>query len=101
MQDDNFIWDNIKNEINIKKHGISFQEARDVFYDVNSITDADFEHSYDEERFIIIGMTKATKLLCVCHCYREDGDVIRLISARKADKNETNLYWEEYNEEIY
>jgi hypothetical protein len=100
MQNDIFVWNENKNQYNIMKHGVSFQEARDVFYDDNAIYDTDFEHSYDEERFIIIGMSRASKLLFVCYCEREDGELIRIISARKADKTETDLYWEEYNEKF-
>jgi hypothetical protein len=101
MQEKDFIWDENKNRINLKKHGISFQEARSVFGDENAIVSVDDEHSWYEERLIIIGMNKQSKLLFVCHCYRENGEVIRIISARKANKSEIELYWEEYNEEIY
>ena len=99
MRGDVFVWNDNKNQFNIRKHGVSFQEAREVFNDENAIYDVDIEHSYDEERFIIIGMSESTKLLFVCYCERgEDGDLIRIISARKADKSETDLYWEEYDE---
>ncbi|MCL2755141.1 MAG: BrnT family toxin [Oscillospiraceae bacterium] len=101
MQDDNFIWNENKNQFNIRKHGVSFQEARDVFFDENAIYDVDIEHSFDEERFIIIGMSESSKLLFVCYCERgEDSELIRIISARKADKTETDLYWEEYDNEL-
>jgi len=99
MRGDVFVWNENKNQFNIRKHGVSFQEAREVFNDENAIYDVDIEHSYDEERFIIIGMSESTKLLFVCYCERgEDGELIRIISARKADKSETDLYWEEYDE---
>ena len=98
MQDEKFIWDEKKNQYNIRKHGISFQEARDVFDDENAIYDDDIEHSFDEERFIVIGMSEISRLLFVCYCERgEDNELIRIISARKAEKNETDLYWEEYD----
>jgi len=63
MRGDVFVWNENKNQYNIRKHGISFQEAREVFNDENAIYDVDIEHSYDEERFIIIGMSESTKLL--------------------------------------
>ena len=98
MHNDKIIWDERKNQFNIKKHGISFQEASAVFDDENAIYDDDIEHSYYEERFIIIGMNEMSNLLFVCYCERgEDNELIRIISARKADKNETDLYWEEYD----
>jgi hypothetical protein len=101
MFDDDFEWDEEKNEINIKKHGISFYEARSVFGDDNALMGKDTNHSDGEERLIIIGMNRESKILFVCHCYRGNGEKIRLISARKANKRETNLYWEEYDHEIY
>ena len=98
MRGDIFVWNENKNQFNIRKHGVSFQEAREVFNDENAIYDVDIEHSYDEERFMIIGMSESIKLLFVCYCERgEDGELIRIISARKADKSETDLYWEEYD----
>ena len=87
-----YIWDENKNQANIKKHGVSFEEAQDVFDDVYSKMIADVEHSYNEERFIILGKSKASNLLVVCHCYKEDGNVVRIISARKANKPETKWY---------
>jgi len=101
MQDREFIWNRRKNEINFQKHGIWFKDVRSVFNDRNAILEVDLEHSYDEERFKIIGFNKDTKLICVCHCYRENGKIIRLISARKANKNETELYFGGIYEEIY
>lgn len=90
-----FEWDPVKNEINKKKHHISFEEAQTVFYDDNAILFDDPDHSLEEERFLIIGLTKTTKLCIVSHCYRGQDQVIRLISARKATKNEANVYYEE------
>ena len=90
-----FEWDPAKNEINKKKHHISFEEAQTVFYDDNAILFDDPDHSLEEERFLIIGLTKTTKLCIVSHCYRGQDQVIRLISARKATKNEANVYYEE------
>jgi hypothetical protein len=93
MQKQRYEWDENKNQINIKKHGVSFEEAWTVFIDENHIYEIDDEHSQNEERFIIIGMSEQLKLLYVCHCYRESGDVIRLISARKAEKREAKAYF--------
>lgn len=87
-----FEWDNNKNEINKKKHKISFEEARTVFYDENAILFDDPEHSIDEERFILLGISQAEKLCIVCHCYRNSDEVIRIISARKATSAETKTY---------
>jgi hypothetical protein len=101
MQYKYFEWDDNKNEINIRKHGVSFQEASTVFNDDDALYDDDDEHSYDEKRFTIIGRSDDTRLLFVCHCYRENGEVIRLISARKADKLETDLYYGGIYEAIY
>jgi hypothetical protein len=90
MHDNRYEWDESKNQINIRKHGISFQEAETVFGDKNAIYEIDDEHSYNEERFAIIGRSKE-----VCHCYRENDTVIRIISARKANLKEKILYGEE------
>lgn len=87
-----FEWDNNKNEINKKKHKISFEEAKTVFYDSEALLIDDPEHSKDEERFIILGFSEKANLLVVCHCYRASETVIRIISARKATKNEKMQY---------
>ncbi|MBQ3426094.1 MAG: BrnT family toxin [Clostridia bacterium] len=89
-----FEWDNNKNQINKKKHDVDFDEAKTVFYDVNALVIDDPEHSQDEERFIILGMSNKPSLLVVCHCYRQSETVIRIISARKATKTETKQYYE-------
>jgi uncharacterized DUF497 family protein len=86
------IWDEDKNQENIKKHKISFQEAETVFYDPNGKIIHDPDHSDKEDRFVILGLSKILKLLVVCHCYREDDEIIRIITARKATKNETKEY---------
>lgn len=88
-----FEWDPEKNEINKKKHHISFEEARTVFYDDDAKVIDDPEHSIEEERFIILGFSKKANLLVVCHCFRESESVIRIISARKATKMETKQYF--------
>ena len=87
-----FEWDENKNEINKKKHKISFVEAKSVFDDTEALVIDDPEHSEDEERFIILGTSEKANLLVVCHCYRESETVIRIISARKATKTETKQY---------
>ena len=89
----NVTWDEAKNLSNQKKHGVSFEEAETVFYDDDSVLFDDPDHSVGEERFLIIGVTDMEKLCIVSHCYR-DGDVIRIISARKATKHEKQIYWD-------
>ncbi|WP_165062643.1 MULTISPECIES: BrnT family toxin [unclassified Adlercreutzia] len=93
-----FEWDDAKAESNQKKHGVSFTEASTVFYDPYAIVVDDEPHSYDEERFIIVGVSAVAHVLTVCHCYRQTNEVIRIISARKATKNEENSYWRYRNE---
>ncbi len=87
-----FEWDENKNKLNIKKHKVSFDEAITVFYDPAALIIHDPDHSEDEERFLIMGLSQTLKVLVVCHCYRENEEVIRIISARKADKDETRKY---------
>ena len=87
-----FEWDENKNEIKKKKHKISFEEAKTVFYDEEALLIEDPEHSSEEERFIILGLSKKANLLVVCHCYRASETVIRIISARKATKTEEKQY---------
>jgi uncharacterized protein len=87
-----FEWDSAKASANVKKHHVSFEEAQTVFYDDFAIQFFDGEHSEDEERFIMLGMSSGARLLVVCHCERGDGDVIRIISARKATRNEAKFY---------
>jgi uncharacterized DUF497 family protein len=83
-----FEWDDNKAFGNIDKHGIPFKEAATVFRDEKAVIFSDYEHSQDEERFKIIGVSGNLRLLMVCHCYRNDDTVIRIISARKATKIE-------------
>ena len=87
-----FEWDEDKNNINKKKHKVSFDEAKTVFYDPSALIIHDPDHSEDEERFLIMGLSQTLKVLVVCHCYRENDEIIRIISARKADKDETRKY---------
>lgn len=94
MEELRFEWDTEKNEINKRKHQISFEEARTVFYDEDAKVIDDPEHSIEEERFIILGLSKRANLLVVCHCYRASETVIRIISARKATKRESRQYFD-------
>jgi len=87
-----FDWDRNKNIANINKHGISFKEAASIFSDEHAIEIDDIEHSQQEDRFLIIGRSRKLRLIVVCHCYRENEAIIRIISARKAEKEEAKLY---------
>ena len=88
-----FEWDEHKNELNIFKHDVSFEEASTVFDDDYAVTLYDENHSVDEDRFIVIGVSKFKLELTVCHCYRgENEDIVRIISAWKASKNEHEIY---------
>ena len=87
-----FEWDAAKAASNLKKHGVSFHEAQSVFYDDFALQFFDEAHSAAEERFLMLGMSADTRLLLVCHCEREAGSVIRIISARKATKREQRFY---------
>ena len=89
-----FEWDESKNTINIQKHNVSFEEAMTVFKDSKAVLRYDENHSETEDRFNIIGMSQLSKLLIVCHCYRESDTVIRIISARKPTREETGYYEE-------
>jgi len=87
-----FNWDDDKEVANKKKHGVSFKEATSAFKDINALVKRDIDHSEDEDRFIIIGLSDRPRLLVVCHCYREGDTIIRLISARKATNKESAEY---------
>ena len=87
-----FDWDENKNQTNWRKHGIDFDEASSVFFDERAILFDDPEHSQQEERFILLGMSQTTNICIVCHCYRESDTVIRIISARKATQKEVDRY---------
>ena len=92
MTEIRFEWDERKNRQNIEKHRVSFEEAQTVFYDENAIRYFDPDHSDDEDRFIMLGLSYKLRALVVCHCYRQDDTVIRIISARKADRSERQNY---------
>lgn len=87
-----FEWDKNKDFINQKKHKISFDDAKTVFYDEEARIIDDPEHSEEEDRFIILGLSQKANLLVVCHCYKASETVIRIISARKATRTESNQY---------
>jgi len=88
-----FEWDEKKNRENRRKHGVSFDEAQTVFLDENAIRFFDPDHSADEDRFLMLGISFRLRILVICHCYRADETVIRIISARKADRREEKVYW--------
>ncbi len=87
-----FEWDPVKAASNAKKHKVTFEMAKTVFYDDFAVQFFDEEHSRNEDRFLLLGMISNARVLLVCHCEKEDGDVIRIISARKATRNEAQHY---------
>jgi uncharacterized DUF497 family protein len=87
-----FEWDERKSRSNLRKHGISFEEAQTTFLDDNARVLSDPDHSADEERFVLLGLSIAARVLVVCHCYRQRDEVIRIVSARKADRDEVKQY---------
>jgi len=87
-----FKWDPKKASSNEKKHGVSFEEARTVFFDENAKLIDDPDHSEDEDRFVLLGLSSTLRVILVCHCYRDEGGVIRIISARKASSHESKQY---------
>lgn len=85
-------WDARKSRANLRKHGVSFEEAETVFFDERALLLDDPDHSEDEDRFVLLGLSAALRTLVVCHCYRESEDIIRIISARRATKPERLQY---------
>ena len=92
MRELRFVWDEKKNRANQRKHRVSFEEAQTAFYDENATVYFDPDHSDDEDRFVLLGMSFKLRVLVVCHCCRENDTLIRIISARKADKLEEADY---------
>ena len=92
MDEMKFSWDARKAKQNIKKHKVPFEEAVTVFYDENARLIHDPGHSPEEDRFVLLGLSCKLRLLVVCHCYRGKERIIRIISARKADKQEQKQY---------
>ena len=88
-----FEWDETKNRENRHKHGVSFEEAQTVFLDENALRFYDPDHSGDEDRFLMLGISFRLRVLVVCHCHRANDTVIRIISARRANKKEEADYW--------
>lgn len=89
-----FVWDDNKAATNLRKHGVSFDEAKSAFADECARLIADPDHSIDEERFVLLGLSSELRVLVVCHCYRHSDHEIRLISARKATRHEQQQYRE-------
>jgi len=92
MSELKFAWDEVKNAKNQKKHKISFEEAKTVFLDDSARLISDPDHSEDEDRYLLLGVCSQLRLLVVCHCEHKNGYLIRIISARKANKSEQQLY---------
>ena len=87
-----FEWDDRKATANAKKHGVRFEEAKSAFVDEHAKLIDDPNHSETEDRFVLLGLSSAIRLLLVCHCYRSEGNVVRIISARKATAKESRNY---------
>ena len=87
-----FDWDPVKGRENERKHRVSFEEALTVFWDEQALLIEDPDHSLEEQRFILLGISAVGRYLVVCHCYRESEGVIRMISARKANVTERRAY---------
>ena len=92
MDELRFEWDKSKNEQNQKKHGVSFEEAQAVFFDENAIQFYDDAYSEQEDRFLLLGISARLRILLICHCFRDEESVIRIISARRATKSEQQFY---------
>ena len=92
MADLEFEWDHRKDSANRKKHGVSFSEASTVFADEWALLIEDPDHSAEDERFVLLGLSSTLRALVVCHCYRERNELIRIISARRATRPERDLY---------
>lgn len=100
MNEVKFTWDEEKAKANVRKHGVSFEEASSVFADENARLKHDPEHSDEEDRFIILGFSSSLRVLVVCHVYRQNDQVIRIISGRKATRNERAQYGRAYEKGI-
>jgi len=96
MDDIQFEWDDNKNRLNKQKHRVSFEEALTVFSDEHGLLISDPNHSEEEDRFLLLGLSIKLNTLVVCHCYRKSEDVIRIISARKASRKEQQQYWKRW-----
>ena len=87
-----FEWDKSKDRANLKKHDVTFEEAQTVFFDELGLFMEDPDHSDEEDRFLLLGMSSALRVILVCHCFRKEDEIIRIISARKANKLEREQY---------
>ena len=87
-----FEWDPAKDRANKRQHGVGFDEAMAVFFDEHALLIDDDEHSEAEDRFVLLGLSNKLRILLVCHCYRRNDEVVRIISARKAHKEERAEY---------
>lgn len=87
-----FSWDEHKNQLNRRKHGVSFEEAQTAFLDERAKLYFDPDHSEEEDRFILLGLSYQLRVLVVCHCHREEDQVVRIVSARKATRRERCSY---------
>ena len=87
-----FVWDDSKSQANEHKHGVTFEEAKSAFFDPDAGVIHDPDHSSEEDRFVLLGMSRRLSILAACHCYRERVEVIRIISARRATRREQNDY---------
>ena len=94
MSELRFEWDTDKAAANVKKHKVSFDEAQTSFLDEDALVIEDPDHSDTEDRFILLGLSAALRVLFVCHCVREAGSLIRIISARRANRHEQEQYRE-------
>ncbi len=88
-----FEWGDTKNKVNIQRHGVSFEDAQTVFYDEYAIQFFDPDHSETEDRFLLLGTSFILKTLVVCHCFSQEETTVRIISARKANRSEAQVYW--------
>ncbi len=88
-----FEWDKDKDRTNQRKHGVSFEEAKTVFYDEWALQSYDPDHSMEEDRFLMLGVSARLRILVVCHCLKDEA-LLRIISARKATKKEVDHYEE-------
>ena len=92
MKEIRFAWNKTKAQANLTKHKISFNEATSVFSDDNARLIYDPDHSLEEERFLLLGLSYKLKILIVVHCMKDESNEIRIISARKASKKEQKQY---------
>jgi len=92
MEKITFVWDDQKAKQNLKKHRVPFEESSTVFFDENAIEFFDPDHSADEDRYLILGVSCRLRLLVVSYCFRRIGKQIRIISARKATTKERKAY---------